>query len=138
MGFWFRVRDVLFASVSLCISFPLFLLIAIALYLTQKQVLFFQRRPGYKERPFTLYKFSTLRPLRPGEQEGINEHVRITPVGKWLRKTSLDELPQLINVLQGDMSLVGPRPLRMEYLELYSAEERKRHTVKPGEKCLDL
>ena len=77
-------------------------------------------------------KFSTLRDIGPGEKEEDNQNARLTPVGKWLRKFSLDEFPQLINILKGEMSLVGPRPLISEYLPLYTEDEKKRFTVLPG------
>ena len=77
-------------------------------------------------------KFSTMRDILPGEKEEADQQGRLTPLGKWLRKTSLDELPQLWNVLKGEMSLVGPRPLLMDYLPLYTELEKKRHSVKPG------
>ncbi|MEL6135745.1 MAG: sugar transferase [Bacteroidota bacterium] len=94
---------------------------------------FFQQRPGLYEKPFLLVKFSTLYDLPPGvEETGENLDQRLTSVGKYLRKWSLDELPQLWNVLRGEMSLVGPRPLLMEYLPLYASEDRIRHHVRPG------
>ena len=91
-------------------------------------VLFRQTRPGLGGRPFTLLKFRTMTEGRPGQPDAE----RMTPFGTWLRGTSLDELPELWNVLRGDMSLVGPRPLLMEYLPLYSAEQARRHEVRPG------
>lgn len=128
----YRIRDLIIASLSLVILSPVFLLIVIVLKLTQDQVFFLQKRPGKDEVPFILIKFSTLRPLREGEQAFVNEQNRLTPVGKWLRKLSLDELPQLLNVIQGNMSIVGPRPLLMDYLPLYTPAEHQRHSVKPG------
>lgn len=128
----YRIRDLIIASLSLVILSPVFLLIVIVLKLAQDQVFFLQKRPGKDEVPFILIKFSTLRPLREGEQAFVNEQNRLTPVGKWLRKLSLDELPQLLNVIQGNMSIVGPRPLLMDYLPLYTPAEHQRHSVKPG------
>ena len=111
---------------------PLILLIIIALFFSQKNIFFTQLRPGKNEKPFRLIKFSTLRDIEEGEDEYINQKARLTLLGKYLRKLSLDELPQLINVLKGEMSLVGPRPLLMRYLPLYTEKQRKRHLIKPG------
>lgn len=93
---------------------------------------FSQTRIGQGGKPFTLYKFRTMRPVKPGEPELGTEANRITPFGRFLRRTSLDELPQLWNVLRGDMNLVGPRPLLPQYLERYTARQARRHQVKPG------
>jgi lipopolysaccharide/colanic/teichoic acid biosynthesis glycosyltransferase len=94
-------------------------------------VLFRQRRPGYRGRPFELLKFRTMRAAGPGE--GVeSDGARLTRFGKFLRESSIDELPSLINVLRGEMSLVGPRPLLMEYLDRYSAEQARRHDMRPG------
>lgn len=109
-----------------------FLLIMALLALTQKRVFFRQERTGKDGKPFILIKFSTLRDILPGEEEYEDQQKRLTPVGKILRKLSLDELPQLFNVLKGEMSLVGPRPLLPEYLSLYSTEQKKRFQVLPG------
>ncbi len=128
----FRIRDIFISLAALWLFSPVLLVIIIVLGLTQKRVFFFQTRPGLEEVPFTLVQFSTMRDILPGEKEEENQQDRLTPIGKWLRKTSLDELPQLWNVLKGDMSLVGPRPLLMDYLPLYTEEEKKRHSVKPG------
>lgn len=95
-------------------------------------ILFCQKRPGLHGKPFYLYKFRTMTDLRDGEGNLLPDNIRLTPFGKLLRRYSLDELPQLMNVIRGDLSLVGPRPLLMEYLPLYSAEQAKRHQVKPG------
>jgi sugar transferase EpsL len=128
----YRIRDGLVAGLGLCLLSPLGLCLALLLALTQRRVLFRQWRPGLHERPFCLLKFSTLRDARPGEDEAAHQVARLTPVGRYLRRYSLDELPQLINVLRGEMSLVGPRPLLMDYLPLYTPEERRRHSVRPG------
>lgn len=116
------------AGLALVLSLPLFIMICLLLAATQKKIFFVQRRSGWKERPFQLYKFCTMLDSLPYE----NERVRITTLGHLLRKTSLDELPQLLNVVKGDMALVGPRPLLIEYLPLYTAEERQRHLLRPG------
>ena len=96
------------------------------------QCFFIQERPGKNERVFKLYKFKTMLDLYDSNGLPLQDKDRITPIGSIMRKTSLDELPQLFNVLLGDMSLIGPRPLLTEYLSLYSIEEKKRHNVKPG------
>jgi len=128
----YRLRDILLASLGLILLSPLIALIALWLRLTQERVIFRQQRPGRNEKPFMLLKFSTMRDALPGEDEAANQQARLTAAGKYLRRWSLDELPQLINVLRGEMSLVGPRPLLMEYLHLYTEAERKRHLVRPG------
>jgi lipopolysaccharide/colanic/teichoic acid biosynthesis glycosyltransferase len=128
----FRLRDLLLASLGLLLLWPWLLLIAGLLALTQERVWFRQLRPGYQEKPFWLIKFSTMRDARPGEAEAAHQQARLTPVGRYLRRYSLDELPQLINVLRGEMSLVGPRPLLMDYLPRYTDAEHRRHAVPPG------
>jgi lipopolysaccharide/colanic/teichoic acid biosynthesis glycosyltransferase len=95
-------------------------------------VLFSQRRPGLHGRPFTLYKFRTMTDERDMQGELLPDEQRLTPFGRLLRRTSLDELPEFYNVLKGDMSLVGPRPLLMRYLDRYTPEQMRRHEVKPG------
>jgi lipopolysaccharide/colanic/teichoic acid biosynthesis glycosyltransferase len=127
-----RVIDMTVASVGILAAAPVMGAVAIAVRRDLgRPVLFRQQRPGLHGKPFELIKFRTMRPL--GEADGVHSDVqRLTPVGRWLRSASLDELPTLWNVLRGDMSLVGPRPLLMEYLERYSDEERRRHEVRPG------
>ncbi len=95
-------------------------------------VIFKQQRPGLHDKPFYVYKFRTMTEERNENGVLLPDHVRLTPFGHILRKLSLDELPQLLNVLKGDISLVGPRPLLMEYLELYTSEQARRHEVRPG------
>lgn len=95
-------------------------------------VFFKHTRPGYLCKPFTLYKFRTMSESRDRNGDLLPENQRLTPLGNFLRMSSLDELPELFNVIKGDMSLVGPRPLIMRYLPLYNEEQRKRHNVKPG------
>ncbi|WP_461393249.1 sugar transferase [Deferrisoma sp.] len=95
-------------------------------------VFFRQVRPGMHGRPFVMYKFRTMTDARGPDGELLPDAERLTPFGRWLRSTSLDELPELFNVLKGEMSLVGPRPLLMEYLPLYTPEQARRHEVKPG------
>ena len=127
-----RLLDLTLATLALLLFSPLLLLIALALSLTQKRILFFQQRPGLQEKPFTLLKFSTMRDVEQGEDEASNQQARLTPIGTYLRRWSLDEIPQLWNVIRGDMALVGPRPLLMDYLDIYTEEEHHRHDVKPG------
>jgi lipopolysaccharide/colanic/teichoic acid biosynthesis glycosyltransferase len=127
-----RSMDVLVAVAVLVATAPLLLLIAVAIRLTMgRPVLFRQIRPGYQGIPFTLVKFRTM-PWRPDGGFVRPTEVKLPRVGRLLRKTSLDELPQLVSVLLGQMSLVGPRPLLMEYLDYYRPEHRRRHDVKPG------
>ena len=106
--------------------------VLVLLPLTGGKPIFAQRRPGKDGRLFTLYKFRTMTDARNDQGDLLPDHARLTPVGRWLRTTSLDELPQLYNVLRGDMSLVGPRPLLEEYLPLYTPQQARRHAVRPG------
>ena len=124
----------LLVSVTLIVFFmPLMLLISIFSFIVMgPPVLFRQLRPGLKGKLFTLYKFRSMLDIKDCPNELLEDQSRLTKFGKFLRKTSLDELPQLWNVVKGDMSLVGPRPLLLEYLPLYSAEQNRRHEVRPG------
>lgn len=127
-----RVLDVIGAcSCLLIFSVPL-LLISLLLFATQRRVLYKQQRVGKADRIFWIYKFQTMTDARDIHGELLPDEERITKLGHFLRKTSLDELPQCWNILKGEMSFIGPRPLLVAYLELYSQEERKRHLVKPG------
>jgi lipopolysaccharide/colanic/teichoic acid biosynthesis glycosyltransferase len=128
-----RAIDFLVSLVLLVILSPVMLIVAIGVRLdVGSPILFRQERPGLRGRPFILYKFRTMRGAKTGEFSGDDDDQRLTDFGRRLRATSLDELPELWNVLRGDMSLVGPRPLLMRYLPLYSAEQMRRHDVKPG------
>lgn len=128
-----RSFDFAVSLMALIILSPIMLTTAIlARYKIGSPILFKQQRPGLHSKPFYLYKFRTMTDERDEEGELLPDHMRLTPFGKFLRKYSLDELPQLFNVLKGDISLVGPRPLLMEYLELYTPEQARRHEVKPG------
>ncbi|MGA2436150.1 MAG: sugar transferase [Bryobacteraceae bacterium] len=128
-----RILDICVSSVLLVLLSPLLLLLAVVLRLRCGQpVLFRQVRPGRKEKLFVLYKLRTMADARNASGALLDDDQRLTALGKVLRKLSLDEIPQLWNVLKGDMSLVGPRPLLQEYLSRYSAFERRRHEVKPG------
>ena len=95
-------------------------------------VLFRQQRPGYRGRPFWLLKFRTMTNTRDGSGALLPDAQRLTPLGRWLRATSIDELPELLNIQRGEMSFIGPRPLLMAYLPLYSPEQARRHDVSPG------
>jgi sugar transferase EpsL len=128
-----RLLDVAAAAGLLLLLWPVLAALALAIRLTMgKPVLFRQVRAGYLERPFTLLKFRSMRDARDACGQLLPDRVRLTPLGRWLRKTSLDELPQLWNVLRNEMSLVGPRPLLMEYLRRYTAFQARRHEVRPG------
>jgi sugar transferase EpsL len=128
-----RGLDLALASAGLVVLSPLLLGTAAAIVVTMgRPVLFRQRRPGRGGEPFTIYKFRTMVEPRPGESRLHSDGARVTGLGKLLRKTSIDELPELWNVLRGDMSLVGPRPLLLEYLPKYTPEQMRRHEVRPG------
>jgi lipopolysaccharide/colanic/teichoic acid biosynthesis glycosyltransferase len=128
-----RLLDATAAAAGLLLAAPLLLAVACAVRMTMGgPVLFRQQRPGLHGAPFNLLKFRTMRPLRPGEDAAATDALRLTGLGRRLRATSLDELPTLWNVLTGDMSLVGPRPLLMQYLPRYSPHQARRHEVKPG------
>jgi lipopolysaccharide/colanic/teichoic acid biosynthesis glycosyltransferase len=128
-----RLFDFCVALLLLLILSPLILMVAIVIRMKMgAPVLFRQVRPGLNGEPFAVLKFRTMLDATDSSGQPLPDAVRMTMLGKWLRRLSLDELPQLINVLIGDMSLIGPRPLLMEYLPLYSREQAKRHDVRPG------
>jgi lipopolysaccharide/colanic/teichoic acid biosynthesis glycosyltransferase len=128
-----RPIDFSVSLILLVLLSPVMLLVAIGAWLdVGAPVLFRQQRPGLHGRPFTLYKFRTMRGAHVGEFSPDSDAQRLTRFGRWLRATSLDEIPELWNVVRGDMSLVGPRPLLMRYLPLYSPEQMRRHDVRPG------
>ncbi|MEM8939334.1 MAG: sugar transferase, partial [Bacteroidota bacterium] len=125
--------DRLIALVALVVALPLILLLMVLLFIFQQgQIFFTQPRPGKDERIFTLVKFKTMKDAFNEQGEPLPDVLRLTTVGKWIRKTSLDELPQLFNIIKGDMSFIGPRPWLVEYLPLYNDYQRKRHNVRPG------
>jgi len=125
--------DFCFAFLIICITLPLFFILGILLFLQNSGTPFFsQVRPGLKEKLFTIYKLKTMRDIRDDQGVLLPDNQRITPLGRIIRKLSLDELPQFWNVLKGDMSFVGPRPLLPEYLPLYNKDQKKRHNLKPG------
>ncbi len=125
--------DIVFGCVGLVISFPVIIVIAIlvAIFLG-RPFLFKQTRPGKHNKPFVIYKFRTMTDEKNEDGSLADDGVRLTPFGRFLRKTSLDELPEFWNVIKGDMSFVGPRPLLMEYVQLYSEEQARRGEVRPG------
>jgi sugar transferase EpsL len=127
-----RCFDFVVAALGILMLSPLFVVLALVVRLRMGSPVFFrQRRPGQGGKPFTLLKFRTMK-MEAAGAESVPDSERLTPLGKFLRHTSLDELPELINVLKGEMSLVGPRPLLMEYLSLYNQEQARRHEVRPG------
>jgi sugar transferase EpsL len=128
-----RVLDVIAAAVALLILSPVLLVLAsLELILVGSPILFLQERPGYRGRPFYIIKFRTMTDSRDPRGSPLADSVRLTPLGRLMRSLSLDELPELLNILRGDMSFVGPRPLLMQYLPLYTAEQRRRHEAYPG------
>lgn len=125
--------DIAVSSLILMFFGPIMLLVAVFIRRKLgKPVLFRQVRPGLNGKPFEMFKFRTMRDARDSQGRLLPDEQRMTSLGQFLRSTSIDELPELINVLKGDMSLVGPRPLLMEYLPLYSKEQMRRHDVRPG------
>lgn len=128
-----RMFDIIVASILLLLFTPILLIISCLIYFKLGlPILFTQLRPGKDSNPFTLYKFRTMLNVYDNSRNLIDDNKRITKFGIFLRSTSLDELPELINVLKGNMSLVGPRPLLMEYLDKYDKEQDRRHEVRPG------
>jgi lipopolysaccharide/colanic/teichoic acid biosynthesis glycosyltransferase len=128
-----RAVDFVGAAVGVIVLAPLLAVTALAVWLALgRPVIFAQRRPGWHARPFTLYKFRTMSDARAADGRLLPDRERLTRLGRLLRRTSVDELPELVNVIKGDMSLVGPRPLLMEYLPRYTREQARRHEVRPG------
>lgn len=129
-----RVLDFIFALIALILLSPLILILTLWLHFANKGAgaFFTQERPGKDEKIFKLYKFKSMTDERDRNGILLPDDQRITKVGRFVRKTSLDELPQLWNVLKGDMSFIGPRPLLVEYLPLYNEKQRKRHEIRPG------
>lgn len=131
--FFKRLFDFTIALVGLICLSPLFIVVMIGLYFAnQGKPFFFQSRPGLNEKIFKIIKFKTMNDKKDSNGNLLPDADRLTPIGAFVRKTSLDEIPQLINVLKGDMSLIGPRPLLPQYLPLYNGTQRKRHLVRPG------
>lgn len=128
-----RILDLFISVFGLIILAPLILLVALLIkWKLGGPILFKQQRPGLHGHPFNLYKFRSMSNEKDGDGNLLPDAQRVTPLGIFLRRLSLDELPQLLNVIKGELSLVGPRPLLMEYLPLYTAEQARRHLVKPG------
>ncbi len=128
-----RLFDFLIALIALLLFSPLFILVTIGLFFAnQGKPFFFQTRPGKNEKLFRIVKFKTMHDKTDAEGNLLSDAERLTRIGGFVRKTSLDEIPQLLNVLKGDMSLIGPRPLLVQYLPLYNAEQKQRHNVRPG------
>ena len=131
--FFKRIIDFLTALIGLILASPILLVLIIILSISNRgSCFFFQKRPGKSGKIFKVIKFKTMNDKKDDQGNLLSDEKRLTNLGKFVRKTSLDELPQLINVLKGDMSLIGPRPLLPEYLTLYNPIQRKRHDVKPG------
>ena len=128
-----RMIDFLLSLITLLLFSPIFIIVAFFVRIKLGSPVFFcQKRPGKDEKIFTIYKFRTMTDKRDESGKLCSDDIRLTPFGRKLRATSLDELPQLLNVLKGDMAIVGPRPLMVEYLPYYTEEEKLRHTVRPG------
>ncbi len=131
--FFKRFLDIILSLLGIIILSPIILIVAILVRINLgSPVLFTQDRPGKDDRIFKLYKFRSMKDMIDKNGNELDDEVRLTPFGKKLRSTSLDELPELFNILKGDMSIVGPRPLLVEYLPYYTDEERRRHSVRPG------
>lgn len=129
-----RIIDFCIALVALLVIWPILLIVAIWLHFANKGAgaFFLQERPGLHGKIFKIVKFKTMTDERDDDGNLLPDNVRLTKVGKFVRSASIDELPQLINVLKGDMALIGPRPLRVHYLPLYNTEQARRHDVRPG------
>lgn len=133
LNFFKRLIDFLAAFFGLLLLSPIFIVVMVALFVAnQGKPFFFQERPGKHARIFKIIKFKSMNDKKDKEGNLLPDAERLTKVGSFVRKTSLDEIPQLINVLKGDMSLIGPRPLLVEYLPLYNAFQKRRHEVRPG------
>ena len=125
--------DFSLALVLILVLAPVFIMLVVLLYFfNDKNVFFFQPRPGKNEKVFSIIKFKTMTDQKDASGQLLPDELRLTTMGKFVRKTSLDELPQLLNVLKGDMSFIGPRPLLVSYLPLYNTEQKRRHHIKPG------
>ena len=132
-SFFKRLFDILFSLSLLVVLSPVLLIVAIALYFANDgSVFFYQKRPGKGEKIFQIMKFKTMNDKVDENGKLLSDTERLTKTGRFVRKTSLDEIPQLINIFKGDMSLIGPRPLLTKYLPYYTERERKRHSVLPG------
>lgn len=131
--FFKRVIDFLIALIGLILLSPVFIIVTVLLYFAnQGKPFFLQARPGLNEKIFNIIKFKTMNDKKDGQGNYLPDSERLTRVGSFIRQTSLDELPQLINVLKGDMAIIGPRPLLPQYLSLYSESQKRRHNIRPG------
>lgn len=132
-NFFKRLIDLLVGTLGFLLLLPIFILTAIILFFANRgKVFFLQARPGLNSSIFHIIKFKTMKDAYDSEGNLLPDAERLTKIGQFVRKTSLDEIPQLLNVIKGDMSLIGPRPLLIEYLPLYNSEQSRRHYVKPG------
>jgi len=128
-----RLIDLFCSVIILTVLFPFLFIVSIVLVFQNKgKVFFFQERPGLNEKPFRIIKFKTMNDNRGTDNKLLPDNERITSFGSWLRKLSIDEIPQLLNVVKGDMSLIGPRPLLFKYIPLYNETQRRRHEMRPG------
>jgi lipopolysaccharide/colanic/teichoic acid biosynthesis glycosyltransferase len=128
-----RFLDLIVSIIAFCLLSPLFIIVTALLYIAnQGKPFFVQQRPGKNGRIFLLVKFKTMNDKKDATGNLLSDAERLTAVGRFIRKTSLDEIPQLINVIKGEMSLIGPRPLLIEYLPLYNDTQKRRHEVRPG------
>ncbi|WP_111709658.1 sugar transferase [Lutibacter citreus] len=128
-----RFLDLVLSIIGLFVLLPIMVLVMLLLAIVNNgKPFFFQVRPGLNGKLFKIIKFKTMNNKRDAQGNLLDDKIRLTKIGQFVRKTSLDEIPQLINILKGDMSLIGPRPLLPEYLPLYNTEQKKRHLVKPG------
>lgn len=128
-----RILDIVLSLIAIIITLPIFLIVGILILIFIGQpAIFRQKRPGKNEKIFTMYKFRTMTNKKDEDGNLLPDELRLTKLGKFLRKTSLDEIPEFINILKGDMSFVGSRPLLVEYLPYYTEEEHHRHDVRPG------
>ncbi|MEI3789542.1 MULTISPECIES: sugar transferase [Chryseobacterium] len=128
-----RVIDFLIALIGLILLSPVFIIVTVLLYFAnQGKPFFLQARPGLNEKIFNIIKFKTMNDKKDGQGNYLPDSERLTRVGSFIRQTSLDELPQLINVLKGDMAIIGPRPLLPHYLSLYNESQKRRHNIRPG------
>jgi undecaprenyl phosphate N,N'-diacetylbacillosamine 1-phosphate transferase len=131
--FFKRLIDFILSLIGFMVLFPIFLLLTILLIIANKGTpFFFQKRPGKNEKIFSVIKFKTMNDKKDKTGKLLPDSARITLVGKFIRSSSLDEIPQLLNVIMGDMSLIGPRPLLVSYLEVYNDKHKKRHDIRPG------
>lgn len=128
-----RILDLVLSLTGFMILSPIFILVVISLFIANKGTpFFFQARPGKNERIFKIIKFKTMTDEKDNNGKLLPDVKRLTKVGAFIRKTSLDEIPQLLNVIKGDMSLIGPRPLLIQYLPLYNEKQKRRHEIRPG------